>query len=79
MRRVRDDDLPALLVLAAIGEVRMHQHQARELALRARSRLKRDGVETRDLGEHLLKLPAEAKRPLRAVLVLVRVEITKAR
>ena len=79
MRRVRDDDLPALLVLAAIGEVRMHQHQAGELALRARSRLKRDGVETRDLGEHLLELPAEAKRPLRAVLVLVGVEVTEAR
>jgi hypothetical protein len=65
-RRVRavggvgDHDLAPLLGLAAFGEVRAHQQQTGQLALRAGGRLQRDGVEAGDLGERLLQLPAHA-------------------
>ena len=68
-----------LLALAALGEVRAHQHQAGQLALRAGGRLERDGVEAGDLGEHLLQLPAEPQRALGAFLLLVRVEVAEPR
>ena len=77
VRGVGDDDLPALLRLAAVLEVRAHEHQARQLALRAGRRLQRDGVETRHLGEDLLQAPLELERALRAVLVLQRMEVAK--
>jgi hypothetical protein len=54
--RVRDDDLAAAVTLAAVGEVRTHQHQSGELALGARGRLERDRIEARDLGKYLLEL-----------------------
>src|SRR5919199_935549 len=47
------------LTLAALREVRAHEHQPRELALRPRRRLQGDRLEPRDLGERLLQLEAE--------------------
>ena len=79
VRGVGDDDLAPLLALAALGEVGAHQQQPGQLALRAGGRLERDRVEPRDLGQHLLQLPAEAQRTLGAVLLLVRVQVAEAR
>ena len=78
MRGVRDHDLPALVVLAAVREVRVHEHEPRQLALRAGRRLQRHGVEPGDLGEDLLEPPHQLERALRAVLFLVRVEVREA-
>ena len=69
VRRVGGDDRVALL--AAVGEVRAHEHQPGQLALRAGGRLERHGRESRDLGEDLLQPPHELERALR-VLVLLR-------
>ena len=53
-------------VLAAVGEVGAHQHQAGQLALRARRRLERDRREPGDLGEDPLQLATSARaRPAR--------------
>ena len=79
VRRVGDDDLAPLRRLAPVLEVRAHEHQARELALAAGGRLQRDRVEARDLGEDLLQTPLELERPLRALLLLVRVQLREAR
>ena len=79
VRRVGGDDHPSLLRLAAVGEVGAHEHQARQLALGAGRRLERDRVEPADLGEDLLQTPHELERPLRALLVLKRVQVAKAR
>ncbi len=49
VRRVCGDDRVALL--AAIGEVRPHEHEPGQLSLRAGRRLQRHGREARDLGE----------------------------
>ena len=65
-------------LLAPIGEVRPHQHQARELALRARRRLERDGGQAGDLGEDLLQAPHELERALRSVFLLERVQVAEA-
>ena len=73
--RVRDDDPPPLLVLAAVGEVRVHEHQAGQLALRAGGGLQRHRVEAADLGQDLLQTPHELERALRSVFVLERMEI----
>ena len=78
VRRVGDDDAAPLLDLAALGEVRAHQHQAGELALGAGGRLERDRVEARDLGEDLLQAPHQLERALRALLLLVRVQVAEA-
>ena len=79
VRRVRDDDLPPLLVLAAVREVRAHQHQARQLTLRACRRLQRHGVEPADLGEDLLQAPHQLERTLGRVLLLQRMEVREPR
>jgi hypothetical protein len=67
-----------LLVLAAIGEVGAHEHQPGQLALRARGRLQRDRGQPRDLLQDLLQPPLELEHPLRALVVLVRVEVAEA-
>ena len=69
----------APLRLAAVLEVGAHQHQPGQLALRAGGGLERDGVEPGDLGEDLLQAPHELERALRALLLLVRVEVAEAR
>ena len=79
VRRVGDHDLAPLLRLAAVVEVRAHEHQARELALRAGGRLQRDRVQARHLGEDLLQPPLELERALDAVLVLQRMQAREAR
>ena len=79
MRRVRDDDLPALLALATIVEVRAHQQQPGELALAARGRLKADRVETRHLEQDLLQLPLELERTLCRIVLGQRMQVAKAR
>ncbi len=77
VRGVGDHDFATPLVLSSLGEVRVHQHQAGELALRARRGLERDGVEPGDLGQRLLELDAETQRSLHAILLLERVEIAE--
>src|SRR4051794_4177124 len=66
------------LSLPAIGEVRAHQHQPRQLALRAGGRLERARVQPRDLDQRLLQAPHQLERALAAVLVLVGMEVAKA-
>ena len=78
VRGVGDDDLAPLLVLAAVGEVRAHQQQARQLALRAGRGLQRAGVEPGDLGEDLLQAPHQLERALRALVLLQRVQVAEA-
>ena len=68
-----------LLALAAVGEVGAHEHEPGELALRARRRLERDGVQPAHLGEDLLQPPHELERALGAVLLLVGMEVAEAR
>ena len=79
MRGVGDDDLPALLALAAIGEVGAEEHQAGQLALAAGGGLQRDGVEAGHLAQDLLQLPLELERPLGGVVVDERVQVREAR
>jgi len=76
VRGVRDDDLRPLL--APVGEVGAHQHQAGQLALAAGGGLKADGIEPRQLAQDLLKLPLELERALDPVLLLERVEVAEA-
>ncbi len=64
---------------APILEVGAHQHQPGQLPLRPRRRLQRAGVETGDLLEDLLQPPHQLERPLRAALLLVRVEVLEPR
>ena len=78
VRRVRGDDDAPLVRLAAVGEVRAHEHQPRELALRARGRLERDRVQPAHLGQDLLQAPHELERALRGLLLLVRMEVAEA-
>ena len=78
VRGVGDDDLPPRLRLAAVGEVRPHEHEAGQLALRARRRLERDRRQPGDLGEDLLQPPHQLERALRALFLLERVEVAKA-
>ena len=79
MRRVRDDDVRALLVLAAVGEVRVEEHQPGELALAARRRLERHGVEPGHLEQDLLELPLELEGALRGVVLDERMELREPR
>ncbi len=76
MGRVRGDDRVALL--PAVGEVRAHEHEPGQLALRARRGLQRHRRKPGDLREDLLQLPHELERALRALVLLVRVEVAEA-
>ena len=67
------DDLAALL--AAVVEVRAHEGEAGELALRPGGRLQRDGVEPDHLGQHPLEPPHQLERALGAVVVLMGVQV----
>ena len=78
MRGVGDDDLPALLVLSAIDVVRVHEHETRQLALRACRRLKRHGVQAAHLREDLLEAPHQLEGTLRSLLLLERMEVGEA-
>ncbi len=62
------------LVFAAIGEVRVEEHQAGHLTLAAGRRLERDGVEPGELTEDRLQLPFELERALRGVVLDERVQ-----
>ena len=75
VRRVGGDDRVALL--AAVGEVRAHEHEPGQLALRAGRRLERHRREPRDLGEDLLQPPHELERALRGLVLLVRVQVAE--
>ena len=66
------------LGLAAVGERGAHQHQPRQLALRAGGRLERDGGQAGHLGEDLLQLPHQLERALRPVVLLQRMEVAEA-
>ncbi len=79
MRRVGGDDELALLALAAVGEVRAHEHEPGQLSLRPRGGLERDRVQAADLGEDLLQAPHELERALRPVLLLERMEVAEPR
>ena len=63
--------------LAAVGERRTHQHQPRQLALRAGSRLQGDRRQSGDLDEDLLELPHQLERALRALVLLQRMEVAE--
>ena len=67
VRGVGGDDRVALL--AAVGEVRAHEHEPGELALRAGGRLERHRREAGDLGQDLLQVPHELERALRVLVV----------
>ena len=66
-------------LLAAVGEVRAHEHEPGQLSLRPRGGLERDCVQAADLGEDLLQAPHELERALRPVLLLKRMEVAEAR
>ena len=78
VRRVGGDDRVALLALAPVGEVRPHQHQAGQLALRPGRGLQRDGGQPGHLGQDLLQLPHQLERALGALVLLVRVQVREA-
>ena len=77
VRGVGRDDRVALL--AAIGEVRAHEHEPGQLALRSCGRLERHRREPRDLREDLLQPPHELERALRGLVLLVRVQVAETR
>ena len=77
VRGVGGDDRVALL--AAVREVRAHEHEAGELSLGARSGLQRHRRKARDLGEDALQVPHELERALRPVVLLVRMQVTESR
>ena len=79
MRGVRDHDLPALLVLALGREVRVEEHQARQLALAAGCGLQADRVETGHLEQDLLQAPFELERALRRIVLDERMQAGEAR
>ena len=64
--------------LAAVGERRAHDHQPRQLSLRAGGGLERHGREPGDLGEDLLELPHQLERALDPVLLLQRMQVAEA-
>ena len=76
MRGVGGDDRVALL--AAVGEVRAHEHEAGQLSLRAGCRLQRHRGQPRDLGEHALQVPHQLERALGVLVLRVRVEVAEA-
>ena len=75
MGGVGRDDRVALL--AAVGEVRAHEQESGQLALRARGRLQRHSREPGDLGEDPLQVPHQLERALGALVLLMRVEIAE--
>ena len=64
--------------LAAVVERGAHQHQTRQLPLRAGGGLQRHGRQSRHLGEDLLQLPHQLERALGALVLLVRVQRREA-
>ena len=73
MGRVGYDDPPALLVLAAVGEIRVHEHEARQLPLGAGG-----GSDTASRPQTSARIsckPHELERALCPILVLQRMEI----
>ena len=79
VRRVGDDDVRALLVLAAVGEVRVEEHQPGQLALAAGRGLQRHRVEPGHLEQDLLQLPLELERALRGVVLDERMQLREPR
>ncbi len=77
MGGVGDHDLAPLLVLSAIREVGVHQHQACELALRAGRGLEGHRRKTGDFRQRLLELDAESERSLHVIFVLERVQVAE--
>ena len=77
VRRVRNDDPPALLGLAALRVVCLEHKQRGELGLRAGLRLQRDEVHAGDLHEHLLELVREREDALRRAVRLTRMHVGK--
>ena len=78
VRRVGGDDRVATGALADVLEVGAHQHQSGQLALRARGRLQRAGVEPSHLLQDFLQPPHQLECALRALLLLMRVQILEA-
>ena len=66
------------LGFTAVREVGAHEHQAGQLPLRSRGRLKGDGGQARDLGQDLLEAPHHLERTLSSVLLLERVQVAEA-
>ena len=62
------------LVLASVAEVRVEQHEPRQLALAAGGRLERNRIEPGHLEQDPLQLPFELQRALRCVVLRQRVE-----
>ena len=79
MRRVGNDDVRPLVVLAAVAEVRVEEHQPCELALAPRSGLKRHGIEAGHLEQDLLQVPLELEGALRGVILDERMELREPR
>ena len=77
VRGVGGDDRVSLL--AAIGEVRAHEHEPGELALRPGGRLQRHGRKARHLGEDLLQVPHQLERALRVLVLRMRVQVAEPR
>ena len=75
--RVGGDDRVALLT--SVGEVRAHEHEAGQLSLRAGGGLKRDRRQPGDLGQHPLETPHQLECSLRALVLLMRVQVAEAR
>ena len=75
--RVGDDDLAALLVLAAVLEVRADQRQSGQLTLRSRGRLQRHCLQPDHLRQDLLQPPHQLQRPLRILVVLIGVQVAE--
>ena len=78
VRRVGDHDLPALLVLSLVREVRVEEHQPRQLALAARGGLQADRVEAGHLEQDLLQVPLELERALRGVVLDERMQARRS-
>ena len=76
VRRVRGDDRVALL--PAVREVRAHEHESGQLALRPGRRLQRHGREPRDLREHPLEAPHHLERALGVLVLRMRMEVAEA-
>ena len=77
VRGVGGDDRVSLL--AAVGEVRAHEHEPGELALRPGGRLQRHGRKSRDLGEDLLQVPHQLERALGVLVLRMRVQVAEPR
>src|SRR5271166_859666 len=65
-------------VLAMVAMKSARDEQPGELALRARRRMERDRVHTRNLGQRGLELPHQAKRALRQMIRRMRMELSES-